>query len=542
MYQFLLCWRYLRTRYIALASVVSVMLGVATMIVVNSVMAGFTTEMQDRIHGILSDLEFRSHSMEGFPDPEGVMARIRELVGDDIASMTVTVQVPAMLSFQYGGQWVTRQVHIVGIDERTQSNTSDFGKYLLHPGNREQFSFALRDGGFDTMDRQLGPDAPDRLLMGEAGWTWRRRRAESDRRYREWHQQGAETEGEPTNDAASAAEDELDHNADPASVAEQRATLDPAAAPKEPAAKQANPFAARKEEPAAVFDPAKDQHTGVVLGIALANFQTADKAEGFLVLPGDDVKLTFPTAGTPPRAIDDEFTIVDFYESKMSEYDSNLVFVPIRKLQELRGMIDPTSGVPFATAIQIKLKDQSRGDVVRDKLRAAFPPEIYGVYTWRDKQGPLLAAVQMETAILNVLLFMIIAVAGFGILAIFFMIVVEKTRDIGILKSLGASGRGIMGIFLGYGLSLGIVGSGVGMVLGLLFVAYINEIADVLAFITGQEVFDPTIYYFYKIPTIVEPFTVAWVVVGAMLIAVLASILPARRAARLHPVEALRFE
>ena len=73
---------------------------------------------------------------------------------------------------------------------------------------------------------------------------------------------------------------------------------------------------------------------------------------------------------------------------------------------------------------------------------------------------------QMETAILNVLLFMIIAVAGFGILAIFYMIVVEKTRDIGILKSLGASGRGVMGIFLAYGLSLGLVGSGVGMVVG----------------------------------------------------------------------------
>ena len=87
----------------------------------------------------------------------------------------------------------------------------------------------------------------------------------------------------------------------------------------------------------------------------------------------------------------------------------------------------------------------------------------------------------METRILNVLLFMIIAVAGFGILAIFYMIVVEKTRDIGILKSLGASGRGVMGIFLGYGLSLGLVGSGAGMVIGLLFVRYINEIAAALA-------------------------------------------------------------
>ena len=102
--------------------------------------------------------------------------------------------------------------------------------------------------------------------------------------------------------------------------------------------------------------------------------------------------------------------------------------------------------------------------MVRDLLRAELPGRrCLQISTWRDKEGPLLAAVQMETAVLNVLLFLIIAVAGFGILAIFFMIVVEKTRDIGILKSLGATGRGIMGIFLGYGLCLGVVGAGVGL-------------------------------------------------------------------------------
>jgi len=153
-----------------------------------------------------------------------------------------------------------------------------------------------------------------------------------------------------------------------------------------------------------------------------------------------------------------------------------------------------------------------------------------------------LAAVQMETTILNILLFLIIAVAGFGILATFFMIVVEKTRDIGILKSLGAPSRGVMSIFLSYGLALGIVGSGVGVIGGLVFVAYINQIADLLETITGREIFDQTVYYFQDIPAIVEPFTVLWVAVGATLIAVMASVLPAIRAARLHPVEALRYE
>lgn len=205
-------------------------------------------------------------------------------------------------------------------------------------------------------------------------------------------------------------------------------------------------------------------------------------------------------------------------------------------------MIDPSTGMGYISAIQIKLKPGVDGDEVRDRLRRAFDPHLYSVETWRDRQGALLAAVAMETAILNILLFLIIAVAGFGILAIFLMIVIEKTRDIGILKSLGASGPGVMGIFLAYGLSLGVVGSGVGTVLGLLFVKYINEIADWLGWITGQPVFDPSVYYFFRIPSTVDPWTVSWIVGGALAIAVLASVLPAMRAATLHPVEALRHE
>jgi lipoprotein-releasing system permease protein len=302
-----------------------------------------------------------------------------------------------------------------------------------------------------------------------------------------------------------------------------------------------DPFAQVGNSSTPIFDPSVMTHDGAVIGIALGSVLDQQNQTRFLVLPGDDIKLTYPTAGAKPDARTSVFTIVDFYESKMSEYDSGFVFVPLRKLQEVRGMIVPGTNVGMVTAIQIKLKPGVDANKVRDALRSEFRPEVYSILTWQDKQGPLLAAVQMETMILNVLLFLIIAVAGFGILAIFFMIVVEKTKDIGILKSLGAPSGGVMNIFLGYGLLLGSVGSGAGLVLGLLFVVNINEIADVLSWVTGREVFDPSIYYFYKIPTIVEPWTVAWIVAGAIFIAVGASILPARRAANLHPVEALRY-
>ena len=534
MYKLLLCWRYLRTRYIALASIISVMLGVATMIVVNSVMSGFATEMQNRIHGILSDLVLEVRSLSGMPDAEWHMEQIRRVAGDSIEGMTATVAVPAMLNFRYGDQWITRQVQLIGIDEETQSRVSDFAQYLQHPENRKKMSFQLRDGGYDVRDHQGGPETKERPQLAKAGWPHRRLMAEVQAYDRKML--GPTPTPRPI-DATEPREDA----APPAS----RSASTPPTVP----AEESDPFASRHKAQGPVFDAGKQQHSGAVLGIVMASYRRPGGEESFLVVPGDDVKITVPTAGTPPRATTQDFTIVDFYECKMAEYDSNFVFVPIRVLQDMRGMFDPSrtdpkTGGPMGMfkSIQIKLKPGIDGNAVRDRLSAAFSRELYEVQTWRDRQGALLAAVWMETAILNVLLFLIIAVSGFGILAIFFMIVVEKTRDIGVLKSLGASGAGVMGIFLSYGLSLGMVGSGVGLLIGLLFVDHINDIAVLLGKVTGKPVFDPSIYYFYRIPTIKDPWTIAWIVSGAIGIAVLASVLPAMRAALLHPVEALRYE
>jgi len=537
MYRMLLCLRYLRTRYIALASIISVTLGVATMIVVNSVMAGFQQEMYQRLRGILADVLIESHSMEGIENPDAVLAEVRNVLGEDLAGVTTNVHVPAMVSFRLGDQWQIRQVNLVGIEPETYSNVGDFGQYLLHAENRHKMKFDLRDGGYD--ERMNG-------RLDEAGWTHRRNRVVFDRA---WQQEqvlrGAEAADVDGADASGDAQD-------PGTVAEPGEDTEVATADTSVTLTQTvtdetvDPFGTAADLRAEnVFDPLQQIHTGIVLGIGVVSVRQRDTSTGqakdfFLCRPGDDVKVTLPSAGAKPKPVHCNFTVVDVYESKMSEYDSNFAFMPLTELQALRWY----PGAKNVTSIQIKLRPEANLAVACQKLREHFPVDIfrYRIETWRELQGPLFAAVRMETNLLNILLFLIIAVAGFGILATFFMIVVEKTRDIGILKSLGASSRGVLSIFLSYGLCLGAVGSGAGMVLGLLFVANINRIAALIEALTGHEVFDQTVYYFQEIPTIVYASTVSWIVFGAVLIALLASVLPALRAARLNPVEALRYE
>ena len=138
MYKYLLCWRYLKTRYIALASVISVMLGVATMIVVNSVMAGFAEKMRDRLHGVLADVVVESVSLDGFYNSEDVMARITQVAGDQVIAQAPTMETPGILHFRFpGGQVITRPVQIIGMRPEDRAKTGDFGEFLVDDRNRK---------------------------------------------------------------------------------------------------------------------------------------------------------------------------------------------------------------------------------------------------------------------------------------------------------------------------------------------------------------------------------------------------------------------
>lgn len=450
--------------------IVSVMLGVATLIVVNSVMGGFSTKLKERLHGLLSDVVLESYDYDGFTDAPSKMALIRNdpLLSNEVEAMTATLEIFAMLQFTFREVPFTRPVRIIGIEPESRKAVGGFAEHLVNPRNHDKPSFNLDES------------ARERYVIRRAS-------------------RGVDFPG-------------------------------PREAPNLNEPPPPDPPPSKPHEPQGVF-----------VGYAIAHYRDRNAPADLpnkdvrTLEPGDEVVIT-TVSGAKLSPVFDRFVVADYFKSEMSEYDSNYVFMPIDHLQKLRTMEDRV------TSIQIKLKDYDKAPKVVARLKELFANAPLEVQTWEQKQGAVLAAIRVEKGILNILLFLIIAVAGFGILAIFSMIVVEKTRDIGILKALGASNGGILTIFIGYGLLLGLVGAGLGTMIGLEITVHINDIEKFIASVTGQDIFPRDVYYFDKIPTDINLFSVLVVNLGSVGIAVLFSILPALRASMLHPVRALRYE
>ncbi len=262
-------------------------------------------------------------------------------------------------------------------------------------------------------------------------------------------------------------------------------------------------------------------------------------AERFGLQIGSKITLLSPNGavtafGTIPRV--KAYRVVAIFQAGMNEYDSTFTFVPLQAAQVYFQKPDA------ATQIEVMVQDPSRVSVVNREIREALVGEPVRVIDWTQSNDSFFAAVQVEQNVMFLILTLIILVAAFNVISSLIMMVKDKTRDIAVLRTLGAGRGAIMRIFLMCGASVGITGTFVGTVLGVVFCWNIERIRVLLQSATGTTLFDPTVYYLEHLPAKLDPATVAQVVVMALVLSLLATLYPSWRAARTDPVEALRSE
>ncbi len=230
-----------------------------------------------------------------------------------------------------------------------------------------------------------------------------------------------------------------------------------------------------------------------------------------------------------------ELEIVGIFESGRYTYDAEYVLTPLFVGQELYGLGDDIHG------LSIRTTDPYGLDPIMRAIDPHLPPGTSS-YSWMDLNKQLFDAVRMERNTMFIILFFIIIVAAFSVMNTLITVTVQKRREIGIMKALGATPAQIVWVFLAQGMVVGIFGNVTGLAAGIALVRWRNEFKDWLAGALGIEIFPPGIYQFSQIPAEIVPADVTLICVSAFVICALAAFIPAWTAARLDPVKALRYE
>jgi len=230
-----------------------------------------------------------------------------------------------------------------------------------------------------------------------------------------------------------------------------------------------------------------------------------------------------------------EVTVTGIFESGRYLYDSEFLLVPLHIAQELYGLGGSVHG------LAVKTVDPDKAAQIRDELRSSLP-EDFSCTTWMDMNKQLFDAIAMERHVMFFLLMFIILVAAFGIMNTLITMTVQKTREIGVLKALGARTGQVISIFLIQGMVIGLFGVVTGLALGMTLIRWRNEVSQWLASVLHVEIFPKSVYEFSSIPAEVVPSDVAMICISAFVICSVAALIPAWIASRLDPVKALRCE
>jgi lipoprotein-releasing system permease protein len=273
-----------------------------------------------------------------------------------------------------------------------------------------------------------------------------------------------------------------------------------------------------------------DESQGVAIGRRLA--------DQLSLHAGDSITLVAPKGavtpmGTTPRI--KPYKIAAVFEIGMSEYDGTFVFMP---LTEAQAYFNRASDV---TSIEVFTTNPDRIDEYRKAVTEAAGRPVYLV-DWRQRNSTFFNALQVERNVMFLILTMIVLVAALNIVSGLIMLVKDKGSDIAILRTMGASQGSIMRIFLITGAAIGVVGTLTGLVVGLLVCTNIESIRQFISWLTSTELFSPELYFLSKLPAEIDIGETSAVVIMALTLSFLATLYPSWRAARLDPVDALRYE
>jgi lipoprotein-releasing system permease protein len=229
------------------------------------------------------------------------------------------------------------------------------------------------------------------------------------------------------------------------------------------------------------------------------------------------------------------FLVVGIFESGFFEYDSTLAFISLKNSQEFLGMGE------MVTGIEIRVNDIYKADRIAKQIeqKLGFP---YWGRNWMEMNKNLFAALKLEKRVMFIILSLIVLVAAFNIISALIMIVMEKNKDIAILKTMGATRAGIMKIFIFQGLIVGAIGTFLGCIAGLAVAFNLEALSRFVEKLFGFKILPGDVYYLSELPSQVNYGDVGIIILGTLLISFLSTIYPSWRASRLDPVEALRYE
>jgi lipoprotein-releasing system permease protein len=262
-------------------------------------------------------------------------------------------------------------------------------------------------------------------------------------------------------------------------------------------------------------------------------------ARRFALNVGSDLTLISPQGaatafGTVPRVR--AYKVVAIFQVGENEYDSGYVFQPLEAAQVYFQKPD------VATQLEVMVSDPERVTAVHRAIFDALRGTEVRIVDWQQSNNSFFTAVQVEQNVMFLILTLIILVAAFNVISSLIMMVKDKTRDIAVLRTLGAGRGAVMRIFLMCGASVGFTGTLLGLVLGVLFCWNIETIQHWVEAVTGTSVFNPEVYYLTHLPARLDWHEVAQVAAMALVLSLLATLYPSWRAARTDPVEALRHE